>query len=75
MPTEKQEDLDRDDDEMSDQDLDDEMDSEEEADDRVGMGSPMGEALDAEDAKKGDVQMDESGSESDDDHIGDDATD
>lgn len=70
MPTEKQEDLDNlmPDDDTLDQDLDDEDMDEQDEDERVGMGSPMGSALDAEDHKRGDVPID-------DDRIGDDATD
>lgn len=81
MPTEKQENLDRDeddpmmDDDETDMDMDQSLDLEqEEDDDRAGMGSPMGNALDAEDAKKGDVHIDDETAQSDDD-IGEDATD
>lgn len=71
MPTEKPEDLDRDDDALdddeNDMDMDQSMDLEqEEEDDRVGMGSPMGDALDAEEAKKGDVHIDDETVQSDD---------
>lgn len=77
MPTEKQEDLDQADDELDTEMSEEELDVESEdeaASEAAKMSSPMGSALDAEEAKKGDVHIDDETVESDDD-IGEDATD
>ncbi|NVB84514.1 MAG: hypothetical protein HOV81_39430 [Kofleriaceae bacterium] len=75
MPTQKQEDLDQRDEELDSEMADEELDVESEdeaASEAAQMNSPMGSALDAEDAKKGDVHIDEDESDED---IGEDATD